>query len=198
MFRGVYQLLATLGLILGYYVLDVWLMRRYDPARPEGSSRSWTWTLLSAVLALIVVVQPLVLPGIGFYTDAWWGLAMQIAGLVLIGAGLALNWWARIHLVQFFGERVELQDGQYLVETGPYAYVRHPIYTAFFLCIGGLLLVNPALTTLAVTIYFLLDFPRAAHKEEVLLSAELPGYEAYMARTPRYFPNIGQIFRVER
>lgn len=198
MFRGMYQSLATLALALGYYSLDVWLMRRFDPARSEGSSRSWSWTLLAAVLAAIVILQPIFLPAIGFYTDAWWGLAMQLVGMATMAGGLALNGWARVHLQHFFGERVELQEGQHLVETGPYAYVRHPIYTAFFLCIIGLLLVNPALTTLAVTVYFLFDFPRAARKEEVMLSAQLAGYEAYMARTPRYLPSIWKILRVER
>jgi protein-S-isoprenylcysteine O-methyltransferase Ste14 len=173
-------------------------MRRHDPARSEGSARSWSWTLLSAVLAIIVILQPVLLPAIGFYTDAWWGLAMQTIGLAMMAGGLALNWWARNHLRHFFGERVELQEGQHLVETGPYAYVRHPIYTAFFLCIVGLLLVNPALTTLAVTAYFLFDFPRAARKEERLLSAALPGYKAYMARTNRYLPSIRKILRVGR
>ncbi|MEJ2208438.1 MAG: isoprenylcysteine carboxylmethyltransferase family protein [Anaerolineae bacterium] len=198
MFRGAYQSLATSALILGYYAIDVWLMRRHDPARSEGSARSWSWTLVSVALAAIVILQPVLLPGIGFYTDAWWGLAMQIAGLGVMAGGLALIWWARSHLRHFFGERVEIQEGQYLVETGPYAYVRHPIYSAFFLCVAGLLLVNPALTTLAVVAYFVVDFPRATRQEERLLSADLPGYREYMARTSRYVPSLRKILREER
>jgi protein-S-isoprenylcysteine O-methyltransferase Ste14 len=195
MFRGIYQSAVTLAMILAFYAVDVWLMRRYDPAREQGSSRSWSWTLFSAFMALIVVLQPMVLPGLGFYTAAWWGALIQVVGLVLMAAGLVLHWWARWHLGQFYGERVEFQAGQYLIQDGPYAYVRHPIYTSFYLCIVGLLLANPALTTLLVTIYFFWDFPRAARKEEAILKKELVGYDEYMARTPRYVPNPRQLIR---
>jgi len=198
MFGGIYQAAATLGMILAFYIGDVWLMRRFDPSRAEGSSRSWSWTLFSLSMAVIVVVQPVVLPWLGLYTEAVWGLWMQALGLVLMASGLGLHWWARWHLGQFYGERVELQPGQYLVEGGPYAYVRHPIYTSFFLCVVGLLLVNPALTTLLVTGYFFWDFPRAACKEEVLLSGSLPGYKEYMARTSRYLPSFRHILKSKR
>jgi len=197
MFGGIYQAAATLGMILAFYVGDVWLMRRFDPSRAEGSSRSWRWTLFSLLMAAIVVLQPVVLPWLGFYTEAVWGCWMQALGLVLMAGGLALHWWARRHLGQFYGERVEFQSGQYLVEGGPYAYVRHPIYTSFFLCILGLLLVNPAFTTLLVTVYFFWDFPRAARKEEVLLSASLPGYREYMARTSRYLPRLRHLLEAK-
>jgi protein-S-isoprenylcysteine O-methyltransferase Ste14 len=198
MFGGIYQSAVTLGMILAFYIGDVWLMRRFDPSRAEGSSRSWSWTLFSLSMAAIVVLQPVVLPWLGLHTEAAWGLWMQALGLALISSGLALHWWARWHLGQFYGERVEFQSGQHLVEGGPYAYVRHPIYTSFFLCIVGLLLVNPALTTLLVTVYFFWDFPRAACKEEVLLSQNLPGYSEYMARTPRYLPSLRQLLESKR
>jgi protein-S-isoprenylcysteine O-methyltransferase Ste14 len=190
MFVGAFQVAVTLGLAIAFYAIDVLLIRRYDPLRVEGSARSWSWTIFAVLMAAIVVLQPLLLPQLGLYTDAWWGLLIQVIGLLLIIGGLALHWWARVHLRQFFGERVELQEGQYLIETGPYAHVRHPIYTAFFLCITGLLLVNPSLTTLLVALYFYYDFPRAARKEEVLLGAELPGYKEYMQRTPAYLPRF--------
>jgi protein-S-isoprenylcysteine O-methyltransferase Ste14 len=198
MFGGIYQAAATLGMILMFYIGDVWLMRRFDPSRAEGSGRSWSWTLFSVSMAAIVVLQPVVLPWLGLYTEAMWGLWVQALGLVLMAGGLALHWWARWHLGQFYGERVELQPGQYVVEGGPYAYVRHPIYTSFFLCIVGLLLVNPSLTTLAVTVYFFWDFPRAARKEEVLLSVNLPGYREYMARTTRYLPSLRHLLEAKR
>jgi protein-S-isoprenylcysteine O-methyltransferase Ste14 len=192
---GIYQSVATLLLAVAFYAVDVVLIRRYDPLRVQGSSRSWSWTAFAVVMAAVVVVQPMVWPGLGLYPAAWWGLLVQGLGLLLMAGGLALHWWARLHLRQFYGERVEFQAGQHLIETGPYRYVRHPIYTSFFLCITGLLLVNPALTTLAVTLYFFWDFPRAARSEEGMLAQELAGYREYMAHTPRYLPRFGQLFK---
>ena len=192
MFTGVFQSVVTLLLAVAFYGQDVWLIHRYDPDRAEGTARSWSWTAFAIIMATIVILQPMVWPGTGWYVDAWWGLVLQLVGLTLMLAGLVLHWWARVHLRQFFGERIEYQPGQYLVDSGPYAYVRHPIYTAFYLCVMGLLLVNPALTTVIVTVYFFWDFGRAAREEEALLANRLPGYEEYMARTPRYLPALGQ------
>jgi protein-S-isoprenylcysteine O-methyltransferase Ste14 len=193
MFRGVYQSALTLALFVAFYAVDARLMRRFDPARSQGSSRSWGWTLFSVAVALIVALQPIMLPGLGFHTDAWWGLLIQVVGLALIAGGLLLHWWARRHLRHFYSERMEFQPGQILVDTGPYAFVRHPIYTSFFLCTAGLLLVNPALPTLLLALYFSWDFPRTARKEEVLLTKELSGYEEYVAHIPPYLPRVQQI-----
>jgi protein-S-isoprenylcysteine O-methyltransferase Ste14 len=193
MLVGLYQSGVTLLLAMTFYGQDIYLIRRFDPDRVAGSARSWSWTLFAMVLAAVVVLQPVLWPELGLYTSSALGLMMQLLGLLLMTGGLALHWWARLHLRQFFGERVEFQPGQWLVESGPYAYVRHPIYTAFFLCVTGLLLVNPALTTLLVVLYFLADFSRAARQEEALLRAELPGYEAYMHRTSRYVPRLRQL-----
>jgi protein-S-isoprenylcysteine O-methyltransferase Ste14 len=190
MFVGVYQSIVTVLLAVAFYGGDVLLMRRFDPARVEGSSRSWSWTAFAAVIAAIVVAQPVAWPDLGYYAAGWWALAGQMAGLMLMAGGLALHWWARLHLRHYYGERVEFQAGQQLVETGPYRYVRHPIYSSFFLCIVGLLLVNPAVTTMAATLYFFWDFPRAARGEEEMLADKLPGYRDYMARTPRYVPRL--------
>ncbi|MGD8517506.1 MAG: isoprenylcysteine carboxylmethyltransferase family protein [Anaerolineae bacterium] len=195
MLAGLYQSAVTLLLAVAFYTQDIYLIRRFDPDRVAGSARSWSWTLFAVLLASVVVLQPVLWPELGLYTSSALGLMVQFLGVLLMAGGLALHWWARLHLRQFFGERVEFQSGQWLVESGPYAYVRHPIYTAFFLCVIGLLLVNPALTTLLVVCYFLADFSRAARQEEALLSAELPGYDEYMRRTSRYVPRLRQILR---
>jgi protein-S-isoprenylcysteine O-methyltransferase Ste14 len=51
-----------------------------------------------------------------------------------------------------------------------------------------LLLVNPALTTLLMVVYVVVDFPRAARSEEELLMENLPQYASYMERTGRFWP----------
>ncbi len=107
------------------------------------------------------------------------------------------SYWARVHLRQFYAERVELQPGHQLVCSGPYARVRHPLFLSYFMLAFGVLLVNPALPTLAIVIYALWDFTRAARQEEQLLAANLPGYAEYMARTGRFLPRLGPL-REER
>jgi protein-S-isoprenylcysteine O-methyltransferase Ste14 len=89
-------------------------------------------------------------------------------------------------------EDVVFQKGHMLVDTGPYRYVRHPIFTSFLMIALGLLLVNPALPTLLATLYAFWDFSRAASQEEALLRKKLDGYADYMRRTGRFLPQLGK------
>lgn len=189
MLTGIPQSAVLLLTGLVYYAVDFWLMRHYDRQRGHGpSARSWRYTLLMVAFWALLVVQPVLLPGLGVMTAAWWGLVIQIAGVALIACALALHWWARSHLQHFYIEDVQFQEGQHLVDTGPYSRVRHPVFTSFFLIAVGMLLVNPALTTLVMILYVAADFTGAARQEEALLSEKLPEYADYMQHTGRFFP----------
>lgn len=55
--------------------------------------------------------------------------AAGIAGVVLTLAGLGFSAWARIHLGRFWSSMVMIKVGHQLVRTGPYRFVRNPMYT---------------------------------------------------------------------
>lgn len=189
MFVGIYQSVATLAAIAAFYLVDLVFMSRYDrQRRARGSGRSWSFTIMALAAGALLVLQPIFLPWLSLRIDAWWGALIQAVGLVLVGGALLLHAWSRSHLQQFYAERVELQPEHHVVDTGPYAYVRHPLFTAYFLFVTGLLLINPALPILLVAIYTYWDFGRAAKEEEELLGENLPGYDRYMERTPRFVP----------
>lgn len=191
MFAGIYQSGITVTALVAFYLTDFMLIAYYDQQRrAQGSGRSWDFTMIVVAMALCLVAQPVVLPGLGLIIGAWWGALIQILGAVFLLGGLGLHWWARVHLRQFYAERVEIQPGHTLVDGGPYAYVRHPIFSSFFMLVLGLLFVNPSLPTLLVGVYTFWDFFRAAEQEEILLNENLPGYTDYMTRTSRFVPRI--------
>ena len=191
MVKGVFLSLALLAVVVVFYSVDSWLIRRYDRFRSSGSSRSWSYTVMAWTAGAAVILQPLVLPRLGLSTTAAWGLGIQALGVVVVGAALALHWWARGTLRQYYGEREEVQPGQRLVCAGPYVYVRHPIYVSYFALALGLVLLAPALTTAAAAVYAFADFMQAAGREEKLLVERLPGYREYMRRVGRFFPRLG-------
>lgn len=189
MLVGIFRSVVLLLTGLVYYGLDFWLIRHYDRQRAgEGTGRSWGYTSFMIGFWALLVIQPILLPGLGLYTDALWGLVAQGVGVLSVVGGLALHWWARSHLRHFYVEDVQFQDGQYLIDTGPYRLVRHPVFTSFFMIALGLVLVNPAVTTLVMLLYAFIDFSIAARKEEQLLARELPEYAGYMKRTGRFLP----------
>jgi protein-S-isoprenylcysteine O-methyltransferase Ste14 len=189
MLPGSIQSAATLLSILLFYVMDFLLLRRFDRQRSaSGSGRAWDFTLLIFVMAAILVLQPVLLPILSYRTAESWGLLAQAAGILLIIESLALHFWSRLHLGQFYAERVEVQPSHKVIDTGPYKLMRHPVITSFFGIAAGLFLINPSLTTLAALAYTIWDFSRAARQEEDLLARSLPGYAEYARQTPRFLP----------
>jgi protein-S-isoprenylcysteine O-methyltransferase Ste14 len=111
-------------------------------------------------------------------------------GDVLLVLGYLL--YIRVIMENRYASRViEVQEGQTVITTGPYALVRHPMYLAasVMLCVSPLALGSywalvPAAATPIVLVLRIRD-------EEAMLTAELPGYQAYAARTPyRLFPGV--------
>lgn len=191
MLTGLPQSAATFLSILLFYGVDFFLIRRFDRQRSaSGSGRAWDFTLFIFVMAAILVLQPVTLPILGFRTTESWGLLVQIIGVVIILDSLALHFWSRMHLGQYYAERVEIQPEHKVIDTGPYKLMRHPVITSFFGIAAGLFLVNPSLTTLAALTYTVWDFTRAARQEEDLLARSLPGYAEYARQTPRFVPRL--------
>ncbi|NLE43371.1 MAG: isoprenylcysteine carboxylmethyltransferase family protein [Chloroflexi bacterium] len=187
--KGTGQSIAILAIVGVFYMLDAMMFVRYDrQRRQKGTGKAWGYTCLMLLLASALIVQPILLPQISLSIRSCWGAVLQIGGLVLALSGLSLHMWSRAHLQHFYTERVEYQVGHAVVDTGPYAVVRHPTFTSFMMIAAGVFLVNPALPTLLTAAYAFWDFPRAAKQEEALLSARLPEYADYMARTSRFIP----------
>jgi protein-S-isoprenylcysteine O-methyltransferase len=67
--------------------------------------------------------------------------------LTVIGFGIAI--WARLHLGGNWSATVTVKEEHALIQTGPYAYVRHPIYSGFTLGAMGLAILNGDLFSLA-------------------------------------------------
>ena len=192
MLTGIFQSIITLLTVGFFYVIDSLLIRYYDRQRQaSGSGRAWDFTLFIFAMVAVLVLQPILLPIISFRTVQPWGLAIQVLGVLIILTSFALHIWSRVHLRHFYAERVEIQPEHKVIDTGPYALVRHPVITSFFGIATGLFLINPALTTLAALLYTVWDFVHAAKDEEDLLAKTLPGYADYARRTPRFLPRVG-------
>ncbi len=189
MLLGIPQSIATLLTILLFYAMDFALIRRFDKKRQaSGSGRAWDFTFFIFVMVAVLILQPFLFPQLSFQTEQGWGLLIQALGVIIIFISLALHIWSRVHLQEFYAERVEVQPEHRVINTGPYALMRHPVITSFFGIATGLFLINPSPLTLAALLYTIWDFSRAARQEENLLSQTLPGYADYARQTPRYLP----------
>ena len=110
---------------------------------------------------------------------------------------LALLTWVNRELAENFSTVLRIRQGHTLITTGPYRFVRHPMYSVFVLmCMGfGLLSANwlmGAMTLGAVSIVMVFRTPL---EEKMLLDFFGEQYRAYMQRTGRYFPRIATFRR---
>jgi protein-S-isoprenylcysteine O-methyltransferase Ste14 len=111
----------------------------------------------------------------------WTGVA-----LCLFGFGLTIN--ARWHLGRNWGLPMSRKEQPELVTSGPYALIRHPIYTGLILAMPGSAIgVNVfwALLSVPVGAYFIYS---ARREETVMLQLFPEQYAAYMARTGMLAP----------
>ncbi len=116
------------------------------------------------------------------------GIIMGSAGVAVCALGIAIAIWARTYIGRNWGMPMSLRAGHELVTTGPYAYVRHPIYTGILLAFTGSTLVNwfPRILLLGI---FLAYFVYAAKSEERSMLKQFPNeYPAYVTRTKMLVP----------
>jgi len=99
-----------------------------------------------------------------------------LAGLTWVS--LAATWWARIYLGRLWSGAITRKQGHRVVDTGPYAYVRHPIYTGLIAAIWATAAAQATLSGLAGAALLTLGFWLKARFEERFLTAEL-GAAAY-------------------
>jgi protein-S-isoprenylcysteine O-methyltransferase Ste14 len=115
---------------------------------------------------------------------------VRAVGVVLFASGLALAVWARIHLGRNWGMPMTEKEEPELVTSGPYRFVRHPIYSGILLGVLG--------TALATNGYWLIVFAvvgayflYSARVEERLLTSTFPAaYPGYRLRTKMLIPFI--------
>jgi protein-S-isoprenylcysteine O-methyltransferase Ste14 len=119
-------------------------------------------------------------------------LAGQIAGAVLVGAGLVLVWETfRANTFATTQVRIQAERKQTVIDTGPYRFIRHPMYAGMTLYMLGTPLMLSSLWGLACVPVLGLMLALRTIGEEQVLKADLDGYADYMTRTPwRIIPGV--------
>jgi protein-S-isoprenylcysteine O-methyltransferase Ste14 len=106
-------------------------------------------------------------------------------------SGLALAIWARITLAGNWSADPTIKKGHELIQNGPYAHIRHPIYSGMILMFAGLTIFAGSAGTLAISMAAITVFLFKAWQEERLLIEHFGNtYLGYKKRTKTLIPFI--------
>lgn len=155
------------------------------------------WGLRLAIIIGVLVVMPFrrhgvadLIASLGRSLPDLAGFGGQWLGVGLCLAGFGLAFWARLHIGRNWGMPMSLRQGHELVTSGPYAYVRHPIYSGLMLAMIGSAPAVSMLWLLLFPIYFIY-FIVSARTEEKMMLAQFPdAYPAYRRRTKMLLPFV--------
>jgi protein-S-isoprenylcysteine O-methyltransferase Ste14 len=117
--------------------------------------------------------------------------AFPEVGTALTYVGVAIAIWARVALGSNWSARVMVKEGHELVRSGPYAYVRHPIYTGLLLAITGTTLIIGEWRGVIAIIIVTVAHSLKAKREEAAMNAEFgETYQQYRKTTGFLFPGL--------
>jgi protein-S-isoprenylcysteine O-methyltransferase Ste14 len=118
-------------------------------------------------------------------------LSIAWLGSALCAAGVLFALWARRTIGKDWSAEVQIKEGHQLIRSGPYARIRHPIYTGILLATLGTALVIGEYRGLLATVMFLVGFSRKARKEESFLAAEFgAAFDEHRGHTGFFLPRI--------
>jgi len=171
-----------LAWVASWMAAAFWSDRTVKRAPPTRELPYSMMALIGAVLLLGSYHHSMVLWRIG-RGGAW-------CMVVLATIGLMFSWWARIHLGRMWSRWIVRKADHHIVQTGPYALVRHPIYTGIIL---ATLATAPMIGTVFAyfgAVLMILSWYIKARLEERFLREELGAgdYDTYVRRVPMLVP----------
>jgi protein-S-isoprenylcysteine O-methyltransferase Ste14 len=117
--------------------------------------------------------------------------ATGITGVALTWAGIALAIWARWHLGQYWSGRITIKEDHKLIRTGPYARLRHPIYSGLDLAAIGSSIAIDRWRGVAGVCVIIVGFWIKAKREESLLGKQFGAdFEEHIRRTGFLLPRF--------
>ena len=180
-----------LGIIWLVFVL-YWLVSAVK-SKKNIRNRAWSRNIGFRLLFVVVFILALKIPAFDNFfsnpTSPFSGI-VRIFGVLLAGFGIALAIWARRHLGRNWGMPMSLKENPELVTSGPYTYVRNPIYTGVLLAMLGSVFVDGVFWLIPLVcagVYFIYS----SKIEEKIMLKEFPNtYPEYKNRTKMLVPFV--------
>jgi protein-S-isoprenylcysteine O-methyltransferase Ste14 len=151
-------------------------------------SGAWPYRIVIAVGAILLWHRTARFLGATRLWHVGYDGAYLLAGIAFLG--ILFTWWGRLHLGALWSGAVTRKEGHRIVDTGPYAVVRHPIYTGLITATLATAAAEANAAAIAGAALIVFGMWLKARIEERFLAAELgpQDYAAYRRRVPMLLP----------
>lgn len=174
----------------GYYV------RKHGKEENTLKKREEGWTSkIAAVLGMIGFIAILIFalkPQWLAWATLSFPLWLRWTGIGIALLGFALLQWSQTTLGKNWSDTPRMMKEQTLITSGPYQFIRHPIYTAFLLILGSTLLISAnwliGLAWIGMTVLEVAS--RIGFEEGLMLEYFGDQYRDYMKRTGKLLPRL--------
>lgn len=187
------------GLLLLIRAISAWRVSRAGesimPDRKAIEREGWGF-FAARLLAFLFLVGLLVLYALDSPLMAALSFPLpsllRWVGVVLGFSSLVLWAWAQSALGKQWSTNLQLRKKHRLITTGPYAWIRHPIYTAMLGWGCGVSLITANWTFVLLTLLMIAGlFIRVPKEEQMMIKEFGKGYKKYMQKTGRFVPKLG-------
>ena len=147
---------------------------------------------LLGLLGFLSMIAYVINPKWLAFADMPFPIWLRWAGVGIAIAGFALLQWAQVTLGKSWSDTPRMMKEQTLITSGPYRTIRHPIYTAFILILGSILLISSnwliGLCWVGMTILEVAT--RIGFEESLMIEFFGEQYREYMKKTGKLFPRV--------
>jgi protein-S-isoprenylcysteine O-methyltransferase Ste14 len=183
------QIIGWLWAILAAYWLIAAFGRNRAQKREPAAERLIHILLMAGGFALLYSPDPHFGPLNRRFLPV--GPVIQLLAVVLTAAGVGLAIWARAHLGKYWSGDVTIRQEHRLIRTGPYRFVRHPIYSGMLLALIGTVLAIGEYRAIVGFAVILLGFIKKATKEESFLQIQFGAeFDEHKRHTGFFLPRF--------
>jgi protein-S-isoprenylcysteine O-methyltransferase Ste14 len=168
-----------------------WVAASWWSGRTERRAATCeTWIYRIVIFAGAILIAPWTSRALVERPTWQLGYYGAFALVVVMLMGLGLTWWARIILGRLWSSAITRKEKHRLVDTGPYAFVRHPIYTGLIIALLATAVIEATPVALLGALMIALGLWVKARAEEHFLLSELgpEAYAHYRRRVPMLIP----------
>jgi len=187
---------ASFVIIFWFIFILYWGISAIGVKKDIRRGSSWWINFCIRVVLIIALIWVL---NLGIFSSFWVSAnslpffsnpIIQTIGVIFAGAGIAFAIWARRNLGRNWSGTPQIKVGHELVTSGPYRFVRHPIYTGMITALFGSALVGGPSWCVAFIIFTIVFIMRIKKEEKFMMQLFPDQYPAYRARTKAIVPFV--------